>query len=241
MSADPVVIAGYARTPMGGFQGDLSGLKATELGATRIAPLLTARTQAGHVNLDRLHAIAIEAAEQCERLTIPAIAAPEKLDRFLLSWPKDAPLTAAIERGAESPLRRPAQGLVVGPEGGFTPAELDLLRRCPFVVPASLGPRILRAETACIAGLALLDSESGFLWIRYATAILAAIVGWFAIQGRAWWALPLLAAVIVIWNPVYPFLFHGQLWVAGQFGAVIVFIACAVLIRVKAKKEGARP
>ena len=110
----------------------------------------------------------------------------------------------------------------------------------PVARRMALAPGLLGAIVV-LAGLALLDSESGFLWIRYATAILAAIVGWFAIQGRAWWALPLLAAVIVIWNPVYPFLFHGQLWVAGQFGAVIVFIACAVLIRVKAKKEGARP
>lgn len=110
----------------------------------------------------------------------------------------------------------------------------------PVARRMALAPGLLGAIVV-LAGLALLDSESGFLWIRYATAILAAIVGWFAIQGRAWWALPLLVAVIVIWNPVYPFLFHGQWWVAGQFGAVIVFIVCAILIKVRSKKEDARP
>jgi hypothetical protein len=97
----------------------------------------------------------------------------------------------------------------------------------------ALAPGLLGA-IAVLAGLALLDIDA-FIVIRYAAAILAAIVGWFAIQGRAWWALPLLAAVLVIWNPVVPFPFHGQWWVAGQFGAVIVFILCAVLIKVRVK------
>lgn len=103
----------------------------------------------------------------------------------------------------------------------------------------ALAPGLLGAIVV-LAGLALLD-VSTFIVIKYATAILAAIVGWFAIQGRAWWALPLLAAVIVIWNPVLPFDLHGQWWVAGQFGAVIVFIVCALLVKVKARKEDARP
>lgn len=103
----------------------------------------------------------------------------------------------------------------------------------------ALAPGLLGAIVV-LAGLALLDVPT-FIVIRYAAAILAAIVGWFAIQGRAWWALPLLAAVIVIWNPVLPFDFHGRWWVAGQFGAVIVFILCALLIRVRGTKEDARP
>jgi hypothetical protein len=103
----------------------------------------------------------------------------------------------------------------------------------------ALAPGLLGAIVV-LAGLALLDVDA-FIVIKYATAILAAIVGWFAIQGRAWWALPLLAAIVVIWNPVLPFDFHGQWWVAGQFGAVIVFIACAILVKVAAKREDARP
>jgi hypothetical protein len=103
----------------------------------------------------------------------------------------------------------------------------------------ALAPGLLGAIVV-LAGLALLD-VSTFIVIKYATAILAAIVGWFAIQGRAWWALPLLVAVLAIWNPVLPFDFHGQWWVAGQFGAVIVFIVCGLLIRVRAKQEDARP
>ena len=98
----------------------------------------------------------------------------------------------------------------------------------------ALAPGLLGA-IVLLAGLALLDNADGFLIIRYATAILAAIVGWFAIQGRAWWALPLLAAIVVVWNPVWPFAFHGQVWVAGQFVAAIVFVVCALLVKVTNK------
>jgi 16S rRNA (uracil1498-N3)-methyltransferase len=111
------------------------------------------------MNADRLAAIAIEAAEQCERLTVPQLHAPLPLSSLLSDWPPDRRLFAAIER-ATAPRIAPAHGpraLLIGPEGGFSPAELDALRSHRFVTPASLGPRILRAETACIAGLALLQ------------------------------------------------------------------------------------
>jgi len=101
----------------------------------------------------------------------------------------------------------------------------------------ALAPGLLGA-IVLMAGLALLDVDS-FIIIKYATAILAAIVGWFAIQGRAWWAVPLLAAVVVIWNPVFPFDLHGQLWVAGQFVAAILFVLCGLLVKVKAEEKGA--
>jgi len=107
-----------------------------------------------------LAAIAIEAAEQSERLTVPALHAPTRLPVLLSSWPRDRHLFAALERGAARPLR-PTEGpaaLLVGPEGGFTPAEVEALRRHPLVIPVSLGARILRAETACLAGLALLQA-----------------------------------------------------------------------------------
>ena len=142
---------------------DLLVEKATELGAGALLPVLTARTVAARVNLDRLGAIATAAAEQCERLTRPRIAAPVALAALLADWPGQRPLLAALERQDApgiAPARGPA-GLLIGPEGGFTGAELDLLRRHAFVVPASLGVRILRAETAAIVGLALLQAPAG--------------------------------------------------------------------------------
>ena len=141
---------------------DLVVQKATELGASVICPVFTARTNTARLNLDRLAAIAAEAAEQCERLTVPRITPPQPLADMLAGWPVGRPLVAAIERGDAAPIRPlpvPA-GLLVGPEGGFTALELDVLGRHPFVTPVSLGPRILRAETAAIVGLALLQAHA---------------------------------------------------------------------------------
>jgi 16S rRNA (uracil1498-N3)-methyltransferase len=139
---------------------DLVVQKATELGASALLPVTTGRTNAARINPERLRAIAIEAAEQSERLTVPVLHNPQPLAARLAHWPPDRRLYAAIERAAAPGLPRAAgaAALLVGPEGGFTPAELDELRRQPFVTPASLGPRILRAETACLAGLALLQA-----------------------------------------------------------------------------------
>ncbi|HET6183734.1 MAG TPA: 16S rRNA (uracil(1498)-N(3))-methyltransferase [Acetobacteraceae bacterium] len=140
---------------------DLVVQKATELGAAALFPLITERTNAARVNEARLAAIAAEAAEQSERLTVPAIHPPQRLAALLETWPPERPLYAALERtdGARPPPATGAAGLLIGPEGGFTPAELDALARVPFVRPVSLGPRILRAETAAFAGLALLQAE----------------------------------------------------------------------------------
>jgi 16S rRNA (uracil1498-N3)-methyltransferase len=138
---------------------DLVVQKATELGVSVLLPVFTARTNAGRVNLERLEAIAREAAEQSERLTLPEVRAPAGLHDLLASWPGDRGLAAAIERGGAAGVPRGAGALLVGPEGGFAPAELDALRGARFVSPISLGPRILRAETAVIAGLTLLQAE----------------------------------------------------------------------------------
>lgn len=144
---------------------ELVVMKATELGVSRLIPLLTARTLPQGVNLARLAAIATEAAEQCERLSVPPIDPPRPLAAVLAEWPASVPLAAALERAKEAlpaaSLLRPAENaprpraLLVGPEGGFTEAERALIIAHPAVRPLSLGPRILRAETAAIAGLAL--------------------------------------------------------------------------------------
>jgi 16S rRNA (uracil1498-N3)-methyltransferase len=139
---------------------DLVVQKATELGVAALHPVLTERGNTQRMNADRLAAIAIEAAEQSERLTVPVLHPPRPLAALLSHWPARRRLFAAIER-SDAPPPAPAGGpraLLVGPEGGFTAAELEALRARPFVTSVSLGPRILRADTACIAGLALLQA-----------------------------------------------------------------------------------
>lgn len=142
---------------------DLVAQKATELGVAALLPVFTVRTNAGRVNTARLAAIATEAAEQSERLTVPRVAEPRPLADLLADWPAGRRLVVAAERREAAPIR-PAAGpaaLLVGPEGGFTDRELDDLVRHPFVEPVTLGPRILRADTAAIVGLALLQATSG--------------------------------------------------------------------------------
>ncbi|MBS0560417.1 MAG: 16S rRNA (uracil(1498)-N(3))-methyltransferase [Proteobacteria bacterium] len=141
---------------------DLVARMATELGVSALLPVTTERTNAARTNLDRLTAIAIEAAEQCERLTVPEVRPPVALNALLRNWAAERALYAALER--ETPERRPVAqaarpgpaALLTGPEGGFTGRELDAMGRCAFVVPVSLGPLILRAETASVSGLTLL-------------------------------------------------------------------------------------
>jgi 16S rRNA (uracil1498-N3)-methyltransferase len=139
---------------------DLVVQKATELGVSTLLPVFTERTNAVRINLDRLTAIATEAAEQSERLTVPAIHPARQLHDSLAHWPAERALFVALERADAQPLapfRGPA-GLLIGPEGGFGPRDHTVIGRCRFVRPVSLGPRILRAETAAIAGLALLQA-----------------------------------------------------------------------------------
>jgi len=146
--------------------------KATELGASVLQPVMTERTQVERVNLDRLRANVMEAAEQTERLTLPEVRAPAALDRLLASWPWGRRLLFCDETG-ESPdiaaaLATEARGawaLLIGPEGGFAQRELDLLRKLPFVCAVGLGPRVLRADTAALAALAVFQALLGD-WAR---------------------------------------------------------------------------
>ncbi len=142
--------------------------KATELGVAALHPVLTQRTMVERVNLDRLRANAIEAAEQTERLSVPELAEPEPLLRLMARWPARRRLLLCDESGAAPPiaetLRHAAAGpwaVLVGPEGGFAETELDALRKLPFVSPVGLGPRVLRADTAAVAALAVLQALIG--------------------------------------------------------------------------------
>ncbi|WP_431856318.1 16S rRNA (uracil(1498)-N(3))-methyltransferase [Azospirillum sp.] len=142
--------------------------KASELGAARIWPVFTRHTDPHRVNLDRLRANAVEAAEQCERLTVPDLPDPVALDKALAAWPEGRVLFLCRESGAAQPIAeavrahagRPA-AFLVGPEGGFAKAELDDLGKLPFVVPVGLGPRVLRADTAAFAALACWQALAG--------------------------------------------------------------------------------
>ncbi len=138
--------------------------KATELGAARLIPVMTRRTVAERVRLDRLEAIAIEAAEQCGRTVLPEIAEPVPLDRFLADRADDRTLYFADEAGGEpvSEVFKPGPTLIlIGPEGGFGEEERAAIRAAANAVPISLGPRILRAETAALAALAAYMAVAG--------------------------------------------------------------------------------
>jgi 16S rRNA (uracil1498-N3)-methyltransferase len=138
--------------------------KATELGVARLVPVLTQRTIVDRLNFDRLRAHSIEAAEQCERTALPELAEPAKLERLLAGWPEDRALLFADEGGGVPLATAAAPGpaaILVGPEGGFTDAERAAINAIPVARPVSLGPRILRADTAAIAAVSLWMAAAG--------------------------------------------------------------------------------
>ena len=142
--------------------------KATELGVSTLLPVWTARTQPERVNLERWRMHAVEAAEQSERLSVPELRPPEALDRALAAWPVERPLIVCDETGAGEPIGEAVQrltatpvALLVGPEGGFGQTELDALKKLSFVTRVGLGPRVLRAETAAVAALAVFQALAG--------------------------------------------------------------------------------
>lgn len=145
--------------------------KATELGAARILPVQTRHTNSERIRQDRLQAHAIEAAEQCGGTFVPEVADLTSLDRLLADWPqdrrimwcdealvgaRDALLQAGSQAGSAGPW-----AILIGPEGGFAETERKRLRAMPQVVPVSLGPRILRADTAAVAALTLWQAVLG--------------------------------------------------------------------------------
>jgi 16S rRNA (uracil1498-N3)-methyltransferase len=139
--------------------------KAVELGVRRILPVLTRFTNAERVRIDRQQAHAIEAAEQCGATFVPEIAEPQRLDRLLDAWPEDRRIMFCDETlvGQAATLQGEAGpwAVLIGPEGGFAPDETDRLRAMPGSVAVSLGPRILRADTAAVAALTLWQSRMG--------------------------------------------------------------------------------
>lgn len=167
----------YLFAPLKHARLDYMAQKAVEMGASVLRPVFTRRAQADRVNLDRLRANAIEAAEQCGILTIPEIAAAATLDAVLSDWEQDrllifcdeaAPVRDPIEAMRDCAAGEPGRPLAVliGPEGGFDPEEREALHAAPQVLRLSLGPRILRADTAAVAALALVQAALGDWRIR---------------------------------------------------------------------------
>jgi len=162
----------YLFAPLKHARLDYMAQKAVEMGARRLRPVITRRTQASRINLERLRANAIEAAEQCGLLTLCEVLPEEKLDRALDRWPSDR-LLIFCDEAAEiadplAALRAAGAGLqkfavLIGPEGGFDEAERARLRDLAPIARISLGPRVLRADTAAVAALTLVQAVLGDL------------------------------------------------------------------------------
>ncbi|MGB8817727.1 MAG: 16S rRNA (uracil(1498)-N(3))-methyltransferase [Rhizobiaceae bacterium] len=142
--------------------------KAVEMGAGIIQPVLTQHTQVHKIGIDRLQANVIEAAEQCGILGVPKVQEPVKLDTLLATWDKSRRIIFCDEDAAtNNPLgklgaiREKRLAVLIGPEGGFSANERNTLRTLPFVTPIPLGPRILRADTAAVAAMALVQVVIG--------------------------------------------------------------------------------
>jgi 16S rRNA (uracil1498-N3)-methyltransferase len=136
--------------------------KATELGVARLVPVVTRRTMVERLNLDRLRAHIVEAAEQCERTSLAELAEPQKLGALLAGWPEERILYFADESGGEPMSAQPGPAaILIGPEGGFTDEERAAIRALPQARPITLGPRILRADTAALAAVALWMGSAG--------------------------------------------------------------------------------
>lgn len=158
----------YLFAPLKRARLDYMVQKATELGVAALQPVLTQHTAVARVNSERMRANVIEAAEQCGVLRIPDVRAPAPLDALLRDWDAERPIIYCDE---DAPIASPLEALqrtepgplavLIGPEGGFDEAERNRLRSLPFVTPVSLGPRVMRADTAAVAALALVNAVLG--------------------------------------------------------------------------------
>ncbi|PCI51544.1 MAG: 16S rRNA (uracil(1498)-N(3))-methyltransferase [Alphaproteobacteria bacterium] len=167
----------YLFAPVKKARLDYMVQKATELGVSLIRPVLTERTNLDRLKEDKIRLNAIEAAEQCERFSVPKVEPMIKLERLLAEWPEDRLIMFCDEEGTSDQNTYPVgraidevnawQGrpkkwaILIGPEGGFSPDERALIRRQSYVVPVTLGPRILRADTAAVAAIVLWQSFAG--------------------------------------------------------------------------------
>lgn len=162
----------YLFAPLKHARLDYMVQKAVEMGAGALRPVLTRYTQAGRVNLERMRANAVEACEQCGVLAVPTIDEPVALEALLAGWQagEGARMLVFCDEGeaSQNPLAALDKlspgvplAVLVGPEGGFSEEERALLRAQPFVVPMPLGPRVLRADTAAVAALAVVQAQLG--------------------------------------------------------------------------------
>jgi 16S rRNA (uracil1498-N3)-methyltransferase len=158
-----LLLAPIKKTPL-----DYIAQKATELGVARIMPVITRRTIVERMNVDRMRANVIEAAEQSGRLTVPEVAEPQNLAKTLSGWDTNRKLMFCDEARDAPPaataLAKQPRGpwaILTGPEGGFDPAEREMLRGLSFVTPVSLGPRIMRADTAALAAISVWQTTQG--------------------------------------------------------------------------------
>lgn len=161
----------YLFAPLKHARLDYMVQKAVEMGAARLRPVFTRRSQAARINLERMRANAVEAAEQCGVLFVPDVSEPLKLEQMLAQWPQERTLVFCDEdeKVADPVAVLRAKGLragapaavLIGPEGGFDDQERGLIRAVPQAIAISLGPRILRADTAAVAALAAVQMAMG--------------------------------------------------------------------------------
>lgn len=159
----------YLFAPLKRARLDYMVQKAVEMGASKLQPVFTRRTQAARVNLDRMQANAIEAAEQCGILQLAEISEPVSFEKLIDDWDRGVPIIFCDELAAGQPdpisvlakVRKGRLAIFIGPEGGFDPEERERLLAQSFTVPIPLGPRIMRADTAAVAALALVNAVLG--------------------------------------------------------------------------------